>query len=88
LLQGRSFEWDQSNYWKPEKHGISLDEVEEVFFNRPLVRKGRDKRYYAYGQSDSGKYIIVVFVYKGNGKIRPITARMMAPNEKNLYQKG
>ena len=46
------------------KHGVSTDEVEEVLFSKPHVRraqKGRVKDedlYTAYGQTDSGRYLI------------------------------
>ena len=57
------------------KHNITQDEVEEVFFNRPrfrFVEKGHRKGeavYSALGQSDSGRYVIVIFIYK-NKKIK------------------
>lgn len=52
------------------KHQVSLDEVEEVFFNNPAFKKAQRGRYnnehlyYAFGQSDSGRYLLVVFIYK------------------------
>lgn len=83
----REFEWDDANAWKPEKHGVKLEEVEEVFFNFPLVRKARDERRIAYGQTDAGRYLVVIFVVKDNGVIRPITARDMDQVERRLFKR-
>ncbi|MCP4398806.1 MAG: BrnT family toxin [bacterium] len=51
------------------KHHISLEEVEEVLSNRPKYRnaqKGRihgEDLYYAYGQTDSGRSVFIVFIW-------------------------
>lgn len=50
------------------KHGLLPEEVEEVFFNRPLYRyvergkvEGEDV-YSAYGRTDAGRYVTVIFI--------------------------
>lgn len=53
-----------------EKHGVSAEEVEEVLFSSPHVRrveKGRVKGehlYVAYGQTAVGRYLVVFFIRK------------------------
>ena len=32
------FNWDEGNVRKNDKHGVSMAEAEQVFFNEPLVR--------------------------------------------------
>ncbi|QGP93424.1 Ribonuclease toxin, BrnT, of type II toxin-antitoxin system [Neomoorella glycerini] len=83
----KGFEWDNNNVWKPLRHGVGLEEVEEVFYNGPLVKKSRSGRYLALGQTDAGRYITVVFEIKAGSIIRPITARNMDYSEKRLYTK-
>ena len=34
------FEWDSGNERKNEKHGVSMAEAEQVFFNIPLLLLG------------------------------------------------
>jgi len=34
-IQG--FDWDESNGRKNDKHGVSMSEPEQVFFNAPLL---------------------------------------------------
>jgi uncharacterized DUF497 family protein len=70
-------------------HNVARVEVEAVFLNKPEFRRGpKGKRpgenlYYALGQSDAGRYLFVVFVYKGNRRALIITARDMNDREKS-----
>ena len=74
------------------KHGILTDEVEEVLFGKPHVRraqrghvKGEDL-YAAYGQTDAGRYLIVFFIRKGTAAL-PISARDMTYSEERYYDR-
>jgi uncharacterized DUF497 family protein len=74
------------------KHGILTDEVEEVLFGKPHVRrvqrghvKGEDL-YTAYGQTDAGRYLIVFFIRKGTAAL-PISARGMTNSEERYYDR-
>jgi len=75
------------------KHGVSTDEVEEVLFSKPHVRraqKGRVKGedlYAAYGQTDSGRYLIVFFIRKEGAAALPISARDMTDAEERYYDR-
>ena len=55
------FDWDDANTHKIwERHGVTPEEAEDVFFNEPLIVRSdvrhskREKRYYALGQTDAG----------------------------------
>jgi hypothetical protein len=67
-------------------HDVLPEEVEEVFEGRPRIRKGRHKTYIAYGVTDFGRYLMVVFKYLSHETGRPITARDMTSGEKRLYK--
>lgn len=75
------------------KHGVETDEVEEVLFSEPYVRffeKGRVKDenlYAAYGQTDTGRFLIVFFVLKPGGNAMPISARDMTQAERRYYER-
>jgi len=77
VVRIEAIEWDEHNDWKPLAHGISLDEVEEVLYGDPFVRRSRSCRYVALGPTDEGRYVLTVFEAKPGGVIRPITARPM-----------
>lgn len=51
------------------KHGVTRDEVEEVAYGRNKVRKVGRNRYLIFGQTDAGRYLLVVLEQerKGNG---------------------
>jgi uncharacterized DUF497 family protein len=75
------------------KHGVSTNEVEEVLFSKPHVRraqKGRVKGeglYAAYGQTDAGRYLIIFFIRKEGTAALPISARDMTVSEEKYYDR-
>ncbi len=86
------FEWDEHNLYKNErKHNVHYTEVEELFFNRPLVvgddhkHSQSEKRYYVLGRTDAGRKLFVVFTIRNN-KIRVISARDMSRKERRIYE--
>ena len=76
-----------------DKHGVTTDEVEEVLFANPHIRrqeKGRVKGedlYVAYGQTDAGRYLVVFFIHKHQAAALPISARDMTRSERGYYEK-
>ncbi len=74
-----------------EKHAVNTDEVEEVLFSRPHVRrleKGKVKGehlYVAYGQTVARRYLVVFFIGKRHGGALPISAREMTSSERGYY---
>jgi len=76
-----------------QKHQVTDEEVEEVFTNRPkftFIEKGRVKKenlYSAKGQSNAGRYLSVLFIYKKTREALIITARDMDSNERRKYAK-
>jgi uncharacterized DUF497 family protein len=92
--------WIYEIIWKDQyvekladKHGLTTEEVEQVLFSNPLIRrqqKGKirgEDLYVAYGQTDSGRYILVFFVRKQGAAAMPISARDMTPTERRYYEK-
>jgi uncharacterized protein len=74
-----------------EKHGVSELEVWEVLSSSPHIRRGEKGKvkgehvYVAYGQADSGRYLMIFFIYKGKGMALPISARDMSPAERRYF---
>ena len=73
------------------KHGVEKTEVEEVLTNRPRFRfasKGNwsgEDVYSAMGQTDAGRYLIIIFVQKPNRRALIISARDMDGKERRNY---
>ena len=75
------------------KHNVTIEEIEEVFYSRPLIRKvakgniRNEDIYSAYAQIDNGRYLIVFFISKKGKRILPISARDMDRSERKYYEK-
>ena len=81
------FEWDDGNILHIAKHEFSPDEVEEVFVGDYKVRRTRQKRYIAFGETLGGRLAFIVFRRLPGGLIRVITARDMDDGERRLFRR-
>jgi uncharacterized DUF497 family protein len=93
LLAGATgFEWDHGNARKSwVKHSVTRPECEQVFFNEPLLamadiaHSATEARWFALGQTDGGRELLVVFTLRGS-LIRVISARPMSRREREVYR--
>mgnify|MGYP001811319750 CR=1 FL=1 len=84
------FEWDENkNRQNRNKHGISFEEAQEIFFG--IVFTFIDERF-DYDEireisigSIQGVVIVTVVYTERNGKIRLISARKATPKERRQY---
>lgn len=86
------FDWDKGNIDKSWiKHGVSIKECEEVFFNKTVLsfedtkHSKKEKRYITIGASDSGNVLHIVYTVR-SVKIRIISARPANKKERRLYE--
>jgi uncharacterized DUF497 family protein len=93
LTKISGFDWDDGNARKNEKHGVSMAEAEQVFFNDPLLllidakHSQEEARYHALGKTDEGRTVHITFTLRGDGvKIRVISARDMHKKERQIYE--
>lgn len=86
-MEVRSFWWDEENIEHIADHGVEPYEAEEAIDNAILVRKVALGKYIAFGQTDYGRYLIVVFAPKPNQRLRVVTARDMTPAEKKRFRR-
>lgn len=75
------------------KHQVETYEVEDIFKSKPKIRfvekgniEGEDV-YLALGQTDAGRYLAVLFIYKQTQEALILSARDMEPKEKKQYGK-
>ena len=87
------FQWDESNAHKNwERHRVTPEEAEDVFFHEPLVVRGdirhsqRERRYYALGQTSGGRHLFVAFTIR-KSLVRVISVRDMNRRERDVYAK-
>ncbi len=75
------------------RHGVEQDEVRQVLRSSPkfrFVEKGHrpgENVYSASGQTESGRYLIIFFVYKKDKRAMMLSARDMDASEKKTYEK-
>ncbi len=75
------------------KHQVDPEEVEEALNNQPKIRfvkKGErigEDVYLALGQTDAGRYLVVLFIYKKTKEALTLSARDMANKERKQYGK-
>lgn len=87
------FDWDSGNVRKNDKHGVSMAEAEQIFFNDPLLlvadtkHSQAEQRYHALGKTDEGRTLHITFTLRKSGeKIRVISARDMHKKERTIYE--
>jgi len=84
------FDWDQGNTKKNwVKHGVSIQESEEIFFNQPLIahdekHSEKERRYFALGITNKGRHLFVVYIIR-KSLIRIISARDMSKKERKAF---
>ncbi|MES9905669.1 MAG: BrnT family toxin [Sedimenticola sp.] len=94
LAKVKGFDWDKGNTRKNEKHGVSMSEAEQVFFNAPLLvlddlkHSGLEQRFHALGRSDDRRRLHITFTLRhARERIRVISARDMHRKERVVYEK-
>ena len=93
LISG--FDWDEGNSRKNEKHGVSMAEAEQVFFNAPLLffedalHSQYEPRIHVLGKTDDERTLhITVALRQSKTLIRVISARDMHRKERIIYEQG
>jgi uncharacterized protein len=76
------------------KHHVTIEEAEDVFFDRPRFRfveseyRPGEDLYSAMGQTDAGRYLVVFFIHKLDKTALILTARDMDREERSLYERN
>jgi uncharacterized protein len=90
------FDWDDGNWPKCAKHGLTKDEIEDVFASKSMsvfpAKEGvsGEARQTAIGQTTEGRYVFVVFALRrliNRILIRPVSARFMHEKEIKHYER-
>lgn len=92
LSRCKGFQWDTGNLDKNWlKHRVSRLEIEQVFFNRPLLvtvddpHSQQEQRFFALGRTELGRRLFVVVTVRRD-LIRVVSARDMSRRERKVYE--
>ena len=88
------FEWDDGNWPKCGKHGVSRTEIESLFTKTLLIvpdaaHSRTEERLRAIGRTEEGRPVFVVFTLRQRGGtrlIRRVSARYMHDGEVKSYE--
>ncbi len=88
-------DWDDGNLTKCQKHGVSIEEIEEVLSDDPFLvpdhsHSLNERRFIAVGANRGGRLIFVIFTLRVSGNselVRPVSARYMHRKEIEKYGK-
>ena len=92
-----SFDWDDGNCEKCQKHGVLVNEIEEALKSDAMMilpdvkHSDEEDRFIASGQAENGRYLFVAFTLREIDRkncIRPISARYMHEKEVKKYEKA
>ena len=94
-IEFESFDWDDGNIEKCQKHGVSLETI-EWFLKQPTIliapdlkHSEKEARYLAVGKEQDNKPLFVVFTFRiidDLTYIRPVSARYMHKKEIDRYE--
>jgi uncharacterized protein len=87
------FDWDDGNWPKCGKHGVSREDVEDALSHGALIAPdpahSRDEdRFIAVGRNANGRAVFVAVTFRtvdGRRLVRPISARYMHAKEAKRY---
>jgi uncharacterized DUF497 family protein len=89
------FEWDEGNARKNERHGVSMAEAEQVFFNAPLLvlpdakHSETEPRFHTLGKTNEGRRLHITFALRDADQlVRVISARGMHRKERVIYEQA
>ena len=86
------FDWDDGNWPKCGKHGVSPEEIEQVLLGNPAVMLDPhpdEPRMRAIGRTKAGRFVFLVFMLRQDDVqtlLRPISARFMHQKEIDHYE--
>ena len=86
------FDWDDGNWPKCGKHGVSPEEIEQILIGNPSVMLDPhpdEPRMRAIGRTKAGRFVFLVFMLRQDDiktLLRPISARFMHQKEIDHYE--
>lgn len=86
-MKNVELKWTDSNEAHIARHGVAPIEVEQVLSSEPLVWvNGREGTKLVYGQSYSGRLLLVVLADSEDGRNFVVTSRDMTVKEARTFK--
>jgi uncharacterized DUF497 family protein len=89
------FNWDDGNWPKCARHGVSREDIESALSTGPAIHPDvahsvAEERFLAIGRTGAGRHLLIAFTLRrrdGETLIRPISARYMHSKEVRHYER-
>lgn len=90
------FDWDDGNWQKCQKHGVSIAEIEAAFYQGGMrvfpdsAHSQTETRYIGISKTKNNKGLFVCFTLREKHQerfIRPLSVRYMHQKEVDYYEK-
>ncbi len=90
------FDWDSGNIAKCQRHGVTLNEIEEALLRRTVAapdmkHSADEQRFITIVRNSEGRPMFIAFTFRerdGLTFIRPVSARYMHKEEVLRYEKS
>ena len=84
----REFNWDAANTRHIARHGVTPEEVEQVFANDAMIVGTQDdsqeERWLCFGRTKAGRFLTVIYTER-KGRVRVVTAYRMSRAQQRMY---
>lgn len=80
-------DWSGAMVEHVARHGVHLDDVEDVVFGTPFVTRGREGTYRFVGQTRGGRFLTVVLVRREASLFAVVTARDATPEGRRAFRR-
>lgn len=84
-----SFEWDAANLHHIQRHTVTYNECEDIFYDQPVFfydakHSQKEARFLVYGTTQASRLLVLIFTMR-HSAVRIITARDQNKKEKQAY---
>jgi uncharacterized DUF497 family protein len=86
MLPIRELLWDDRNEAHIARHGVTIEEVEDVCCGHSLGVRIRQGRYRIMGQTSAGRYLTVILAYQRGREFYVATARDATEPERRRFR--
>lgn len=83
----RNLIWDEWNIVHTAQHGVDQEEIEEICSSRNFAIKSGKGKVAVWGQTENGRYVLVILGRREFDDYYPVSAREMDEREKRNYKK-
>jgi len=87
VVRIHEIDWNDAMVEHIARHGVLPEEVEDVVFGRPLIRRGKNRTYRFLGQTAGGRLLSVIVARRPDNFFAVVTARDGTDEERRAFRR-